>query len=107
MAAAAIAPMVVTVLAAAMVRRQKRIVEQLRSAGATRPERATSAATFGGEEGMAIGILLRRAVVKKTGESYYLDEPAWEALRARRLRRVVQVLVLVVLGLAVLAAVLR
>ncbi len=107
MGAAAIAPMMVTVLAAAMVRRQKRIVEQLRSAGAIRPEHATSAATFGGEEGMAIGVLLRHGVVKKTGAGYYLDEPAWDALRARRVRRVVQVFILVLLGLAVLWAVLH
>ena len=107
MAAAAVAPMVVTLIAATMVRRQRRIVEQLRSAGATGPERATSAATFGGEEGMAIGILLRHAVVKKSGEQYYLDEAAWEAHRARRRRRVVQVLVLVALGLVVLWAILH
>lgn len=86
--AAAVAPIVVTFLAAAMVARQRRIVEQLRSAGATSPERATGAATFGGDEGMAFGVLQRHAVVRKSGERFYLDEPAWEALRAKRRRRV-------------------
>jgi len=76
--------MMVTIIAATMIRRQRRIVEQLRSAGATRPERATSAATFGGAEGAAFRILQRHAVLQATGEHYYLDEPAWEALRARR-----------------------
>ena len=107
MAAAAIAPMVVTLLAAAMVRRQRRIVEQLRSAGATSPDRATPAATFGGDEGMAFGILLRHAVVKKTGERYYLDEPAWEAHRARRHRRVLIALTIALVGVAILWILLR
>lgn len=107
MGAAAVAPMMVTVIAAAMVRRQRKIVEQLRSAGATCPERALAAATLGEEDGMAMKILLRHDVVRKTGESCYLDEPAWDALRARRLRRVVQALVLAALGLAFLWAVLH
>jgi hypothetical protein len=82
-------------------------VEQLRSAGATSPERATPAATFGGDEGMAFGILQRHAVVKKTGEHYYLDEPAWEAHRARRHRRVIIAITLIVVGLAILWILLR
>lgn len=98
MAAAAVAPIMVTILAAAMVARQRKFVERLRSAGATSPERATAAATFGGDEGMAFGILLRRAVVKKTGERYYLDEPAWEALRAKRRRRVLLALAVALVG---------
>lgn len=107
MGAAAIAPMMVTILTAAMIRKQRRIVEQLRSAGAIRPEHATSAATFGGEEGMALGNLERHGVVMKTGAGYYLDESAWDALRARRVRRGVQALVLMALGLAFLWAVLH
>lgn len=107
MAAAAIAPMVVTLLAATMVRRQRRITEQLRSAGATSPERATPPATFGGDEGMAFGILERHGVVKKAGERYYLDEPAWEAHRARRHRRVLIAITLIVAGLALLWIVLH
>ena len=102
MAAAAVAPIMVTFLAAAMVARQRKIVERLRSAGATNPERATPAATFGGDEGMAFGILQRHAVVRKTGERYYLDEPAWEALRARRLRRVLIALTVALVGVATL-----
>lgn len=84
MAAAAVAPIMVTFLAAALVARQRKIVTKLRDAGATSPERATAAATFGGAEGAAFRILQRHAVLRATGERYYLDEPAWEALRARR-----------------------
>lgn len=107
MAAAAVAPIMVSLLAAAMVARQRKIVTKLRSAGATSPERATSAATFGGDEGMAFGILQRHAVVRKTGESYYLDEPAWQALRARRFRRVLIALTVVLVGLVILWIVLN
>ena len=75
------------IVAGAMVARQRKIVEQLRDAGATSRERATSAATLGLDEGMAFGILLRHGVVKQAGERTYLDEAAWEAHQARRRRR--------------------
>jgi len=94
-AAAAVAPIMVTLLAAAMVARQRKIVTQFRSAGATSAERATSAATLGVDEGMAFRTLLRHAVLRATGERYYLDEPAWEALRARRHSRALRILLFV------------
>jgi hypothetical protein len=100
MAVAALAPIIVTFLAVALVARQRRIVEQLRSAGATRPERATSPAALGLGTGMAYGILLRHGVVKSSSELVYLDEPAWEALRARRRHRLLLLVpIFVVVGL--------
>jgi len=73
--------------AAAMVQKQKKIVRAFREAGATSAERAASAASLAVHEGVAFKILRGHEVLREAGDGrLYLDESAWEALRARRLR---------------------
>jgi hypothetical protein len=84
---AAVIPPIGAVVAAAVVARQRKIVEQFQSARATSLERATSLAGLHVETGMAFDILLRHGVVKQSGELAYLDEPAWAAHQARRRHR--------------------
>jgi hypothetical protein len=89
--------MVAVIPSGAIVARQRKIVEQLRTAGATCAERATSTAALGIDEGMGFGILLRHGVVRRTGELVYLDVSAWEAHQARRRRRLLLIPPLLVL----------
>jgi hypothetical protein len=91
-----------------VVRKQRQIVAQFRQSGVTSADRAASPATLGIDEGMAFRILRRHAILVAVGERYYLDEPGWEAHRARR-RRLAAIIPGVVLlaGFVVLWIVLR
>ncbi len=87
--------------AAGIVRREKKIVAAFRTAGATSRDRAATAAALGVHEGLAFRILCRHAVLREVGERrLYLDEPNWEALRARRRR-----LAFTILGIVMLMAI--
>jgi hypothetical protein len=90
------------VVAAAMVRRQRKIVESFRAAGATSPDRATTASALGIEEGMAFRKLRRNEVLREAGNRLYLDEPQWEYRCARRRRIAMIVPPIVVLVAAVI-----
>lgn len=73
--------------AAAMIHKQKKIVGAFREAGATSAERAATAASLAIHQGAAFRILRGHDVLREAGGGrLYLDESAWEALRARRLR---------------------
>lgn len=68
-----------------VVRRQHKIVSAFREAGATSRDRAITVASLGLHEGLAFRILCSHEVLRESaGQSYYLDESSWEALRARR-----------------------
>ena len=85
-------------VAGGMVRRQRKIVESFREAGATSPERAASASALGVDEGMAFRLLRRHAILVEAGERLYLDEARWEAHRARRRRLAIFIPLAVVLA---------
>jgi hypothetical protein len=73
--------------AAGIVRRQKKIAALFQATGATSPDRATTAAALGIDEGLAFRILLRNDILRTVrGDRLYLDESGWEALQARRRR---------------------
>jgi hypothetical protein len=74
-------------------------VAQFQDAGATSIDRATTTASLGVHEGVAFRTLLRHAILRRVGEqSFYLDNPSWEAHQKNRRR-----LAFVIPGLVVLA----
>jgi hypothetical protein len=84
--------------AAAIVIRERHIVEAFRGAGATRPEAATTPDSLGVSQRLAFTILVRDAVLRETRPGfYYLDEPSWNAKRG--IRRRIALFMLVVLAL--------
>jgi hypothetical protein len=86
--------------AGAIVRKQKQIVAAFRSAGVTARERAATIGDLDVREGLALRTLRRHDILRDAGGGcFYLDEPAWEAHRAKRRR-----IALVIVGLVVLAA---
>ncbi len=79
--------------AAVIIVKEKHIVAAFRRAGATVPERAIVPASIGVEQRLAFRRLRRRAVLREAAPgTLYLDEPAWEALRAMRRRLALVVL---------------
>jgi len=84
--------------------RQKHIVDAFRQAGATSETAAVAPATIGISEGLALRKLREHAVLRETSAGvFYLDESTWEALRTRRRRIVLGVLlILLVILLAAL-----
>ncbi|HEX7979064.1 MAG TPA: hypothetical protein VF461_10705 [Gemmatimonadaceae bacterium] len=88
--------------AAAVLIKERHVVEAFQRAGATSPERAVIPDDIGVDlTGVGGRRLLRHAVLRATtAGQYYLDEPTWVALRSTR-RRMVFVL-LVIVGLAAL-----
>ena len=86
--------------AAGMALKQKKIVRAFRDAGATSADRAATAAGLAIHQGVAFRILRGHGVLREAGDGrLYLDESAWEALRARRLR-----IALAILGTFLVAA---
>ena len=87
--------------AAAILRKERDIVNTYRGVGATSPDRARSPDELDVPRRVAFGRLVQRAVLRDTGDGrYYLDEPSWEALRGIR-RRMALVIMIVVIGAAV------
>ena len=73
--------------AAAIVIKEKHIVEAYRFAGATSPDRAATPASLGVHERIAFRKLVGHAVLRETQPGmYYLDEPSWAALGNMRRR---------------------
>ena len=84
--------------AAAIVARERHIVDAFRRAGATRPDAAATTQSLGVSERLAFRILVRDAVLRETTPGfYYLDEPSWQAKRA--IRRRVALVMLVIMAL--------
>jgi hypothetical protein len=87
--------------AAAIVVRERHIVEAFRRAGVTSPDAATTADSLGVSQHAAFSILVRDAVLRETQPGYYyLDEPSWNAKRNIRKRVVVAIVVAMALALA-------
>ena len=88
--------------AAAIVIKEKRIVNAFRGAGATAPGAAVPPVSVGVAEGAAFRRLRRHAVLREGAPgAFYLDEPSWEACRA--MRRRVALAIVIALLLALLA----
>jgi hypothetical protein len=87
---------------AAVLVKERHVVDAFLRAGATSPERAVVPEDIGVDlTGVGGRRLLRHAVLRATSpDRYYLDEPTWVAIRSTR-RRLVFVL-LIVVGLAAL-----
>ena len=85
-------------VAALVAASDRRIARQLREAGATSPDRAASFEPERGIDRRRLDRLIERGVVHRTSGGYWLDEPAWEALRSKQ-----RTLVLLVLSVALLA----
>jgi hypothetical protein len=91
-----------TAAAAVIIKKEKRIVEAFRQAGATSPGAAVNPDALGVHQRLAFRKLKAGAALRETGPGlFYLDEPSWEAMRSFR-RRVALVIGLFVLLLAVL-----
>lgn len=83
-----------TTAAAAIVIKERHIVESFQRARATSPDRATTPEALGVHEGNAFRLLVGHAVLRETQPGmYYLDEPSWAALGRMRRRIVVVILV--------------
>lgn len=87
-----------TAAAAAIIRREKDLVDRFRALGASSPDTARTLVQVGADQGVAWRRLLDHAVVRTTaGGMYYLDEPSWRAVTRirRRLALVFGVIALV------------
>lgn len=86
-------------VAAMIAASEQRIARQLREAGATAPERAIALETERRFDRGRLDRLVEKGVVRVAGPgAYWLDEPAWEALRSRR-----RTMILLLVGAALLA----
>jgi hypothetical protein len=86
-------------VAAIILHKEKIAVEAFRRAGAVSPDRAISLAEVGASEGIAFRKLRARAVLRETTPGrYYLDEPAWAAMRRLRHRMAIAAIA-ILLGL--------
>lgn len=91
--------------AAIILRKERDIVATYRGAGATRPDAARSPGELGIDQRMVHQRLVRRAVLRESGNGrYYVDEASWEALRGMRHRLALVLFVVVVAVLTVLVA---
>jgi hypothetical protein len=92
--------------AAVIIRKEKDLVAHFRSAGAVTPAKAQSPDALGVDTRVAWSLLVRRAVIREASPGqFYLDEDAWEALRAKRRRlAAVMVVALLLVGIALVVA---
>lgn len=75
------------VAAAAIIRKEREIVETFRAAGALTPAAAKAPGMLGVHQGLAFRRLREHAVLREVeGGRLYLDEPSWQALGAIRHR---------------------
>lgn len=88
---------------AAILAREKHIVDAFRRAGATSATSAVAPAAIGVSERLAFRKLREHAVLRETSSGvFYLDEPSWQALCAMRRRLGLAAALLVVLLAAIL-----
>ena len=93
-----------SVAAAVIIRKERELVEHFTAAGAVSPSSARSSSDLGVHERFAWIRLVERGVIREAAPGkYYFDEPTWVALRQRR-RRVALVLMIVFGALALLIA---
>lgn len=78
---------------AVMRRRERQVRHAFQKAGALDPASAQPLSDIGLEESMALRRLERHEVVRESSPGcYYLDEEAWQAMRATRLRMALMIL---------------
>jgi uncharacterized membrane-anchored protein YhcB (DUF1043 family) len=81
-----------------ILRKERRIVEHFRQAGALAPSTAKSLDDVHEHHRLALRRLRRRAVIRESQpDRFYLDEEVWEALRRTRRRVSLAVLALIIL----------
>lgn len=84
------------------LRKEREIVAALRERGALSQKAAATLAPPQGLKRSALRSLIRNGAVKETaGGAYYLDEPAYEAMRSARRVRLGLVLAAVLAALAI------
>jgi hypothetical protein len=90
-------------VAAAVVRRERKLVSQLRESGALSPSTARSLSPLEHMDERAFRRLRAHQVIREARpDYYYLDEPSWQALESRRRQLsliMVAILIAVVLAL--------
>jgi hypothetical protein len=87
--------------AAALLRKEREIVDAYVAAGATASDRARTPESLGVHEGVALGKLRNRAVLRPgQGDGLYVDRATWDALQALRRRLALVLLVIVAIGAA-------
>ena len=76
-----------TAAVAVIVRKERELVDHLRSVGAVSTDTARTLTQLGADQGLAWRRLVERAVIRSTPVgTWYLDEPSWMALRRMRRR---------------------
>ncbi|HEV2291170.1 MAG TPA: hypothetical protein VGR60_04975 [Gemmatimonadales bacterium] len=76
-----------TAAVAVIVRKERELVDHLRSVGAVSPDTARTLSQLGADQGPAWRRLVEHAVIRSTPVgTWYLDEPSWMALRRMRRR---------------------
>ena len=89
-----------------ILRKERRVVEHFRQAGAVSPARAMSLDDLHERHGMGLRRLRNRAVIREAQPGhFYLDEEVWHALGRTRRRVSLAVLALVVLLIVAVLAV--
>jgi hypothetical protein len=90
-------------IAAIILGQERRMVNQLRMAGAINPAQARTLEELGLSDGLILHRLRDRAVVRHAGpDRYYLDEESWNAVRRSRRRAVHISWLLALIGLLAL-----
>jgi hypothetical protein len=91
-----------------ILRKERRVVEHFRQAGATAPATAKRLDDLHERHGLGLRRLRKRAVIREAApEHFYLDEDVWYALGRTRRRVSVAVLALIVLLIVGVVAVSR
>jgi hypothetical protein len=90
--------------AAIIIKRERELIEHFRRAGATSPQTALTPSALGVEQRFAWERLVDGAVIRNaTNDTFYLDEPSWEALGRRR-RTLAVAITIGMIAVAVVAA---
>lgn len=81
-----------SIVAAARLRAERRLVEHLRAAGALAAPAATPIPEQRGMGSRALGRLVAAGAIRPAAAGYYLDEANYAAHRAARTRRAIAIL---------------
>jgi len=91
-----------------ILRKERRVVEHFREAGATSPATAKLLDDLHERHTLGLRRLRKRAVIREAApDRFYLDEEVWEALARTRRRVSIAVLALIVLLIIAVLAVSR
>jgi hypothetical protein len=94
--------MATSAAAAAVIRKERELIEHFRDAGAVSPSTARSPADLGVHERFAWIRLVERGVIREAESGkYYFHEPTWVTVRQRRRRLTLVMLLVVCVALAI------